>query len=252
MAFTLVTNTNAADKTAGTSKTYLLSSGNSQAIGDLMVLILAMDNAGTNGAAPTVTDIQFGGVSQPWALQASGLQDPGAASDGAAVQIFTWVATAAVASGSITVTTDVSVTAGAIIFYRFTTDGGTLSFTAATASAGAPPSDVGISGNAVGDLFIGGAAQEGTAAVSGDLDTDGGAWTTIRSNATAGGSATTNMRVAAQTKITSSAVDQFWRAAAMSGDGVVTMLRIREGATAPDRRRRYYNRRPVPIMRAVR
>lgn len=247
MAFAHVASYSAQNKTAAFSKAFAFNY--TDVAGRLYVLVVALDNMGTNGAAPTVVDIRDAGpsfTSFDYLLQHSMLTDPGAAGDGAYVAIYSWIGSGLGAISGVVVQSSESVTAGAVVLHEFTVGIGALTFTQGTTGAGVACT---VTPSAVGDLVVGGWAEEGTTAGTGDSDTTGGSWSTAVQNGTSGGSATTNMRAGSQYKIVTSTVQQSWLMSG-SGDQANAVISINE-ASAADRHRMPSRHTAPAIHRAV-
>src|SRR3990167_3374082 len=85
MALTVINRGSGANKNAGTS--YAFSPASNFAASSLAVLVIACDNAGTNGADPITGVTDDGG--NTWTQRQAALNDPGAASAGAVCHIWT-------------------------------------------------------------------------------------------------------------------------------------------------------------------
>src|SRR3990167_5118653 len=85
MALTVTNRGSGANKTAGTR--YTFSPASTFAAGSLAVLVIACDNAGTDGADPITGVTDDGG--NTWTQRQAALNDPGGASAGAVCRIYT-------------------------------------------------------------------------------------------------------------------------------------------------------------------
>lgn len=181
MALTVTGLGSGATTTTGTTVAVTLTAA--VAVNDLIVACVAVDNTGTNGAAPatlTVTDSK----SQPYHAISTGLVDPGAASAGAYAAMFVGVCTTAMTtSDTVTVTTGTAAAMNLHV-YKVTPGTGKLVYLGtkggATTTAGTSAT-VTTGSLASGEAVIGMAAIErGNAtknlSVTADPDTTNGSW----------------------------------------------------------------------------
>jgi hypothetical protein len=189
--------------------------------GSLAVLALAYDNSGASGADPysSITD----NAGNTWLSRASGLNDPGAASAGSTIRIFTTTVGTLGTGNTITVTFGTSTTAKSWTLTQFTSN--VTDFTADYLSAGTQAS--GSSGNAI----FGAMANEGNATVTADSDTTNGSWSTQQT--VANGTGTGGMQVASQYKIVNATGNQTYNLTlSATGDWVINTIQITEVALA--------------------
>lgn len=195
----------------------------------LAVLALAYDNSGGGGADPysSITD----SVGNLWTSRANGLNDPGAASAGSTIRIFTATVTQLNTTDSITVTFGSSTTAKSWTLTEFssnTADFGADFLSASTPSTGAntTPAAAAVNVNN-GDAIFGAMANEGNATVTADSDTTNGSWSTQQT--VANGTGLTGMQVASQFKIVNATGNQTYNLTlSASGDWVVNTINITE------------------------
>lgn len=178
-------------------------------VGDLLVVEVAANNAGTNGAAATtvITDA----VGNTYTQRAQINRDPGAANEGATLTLFTGVITNAITGQNLTCTfTNGQPTRAVLGGYKFVPGAGeTASYistdTTGTSGSGTASSIVTTSITS-GDTVVGAIALESDAAITGDSDTSNGSWSTIYGNTTGSGNA--GMQLRSQYKTVSATATQ--------------------------------------------
>jgi hypothetical protein len=199
----------------------------------LAVLALAYDNSGTGGSDPysSITD----NAGNTWTSRANGLNDPGAASAGSTLRIFTSLVSNLLTTNTITVTFGSSTTAKSWSLTQFSSN--TLDFTANFLSAGVsttgssttPTSSITSVTN--GNAIFGAMANEGNATITADSDTTNGTWSTQQTQNN--GTGTTGMQVASQYKIVNATGNQTYNVTlSATGDWVVCNITIQEVASA--------------------
>lgn len=165
------------------------------------VLAIAYDNAGTQGADPytSITD----NAGNTWTSRFNGLNDPGAASAGATLRIFSANIASLTTVQQITINFSATVTAKAWILYEFSSN--TSGFTAGFLSANTPTtgSATAVATSSVtvnnGDAILGAVAYEDSGAYTGDSDTINGTWS-LPNNPSIG-TGTSAMSLAGQYKV---------------------------------------------------
>ena len=186
---------------------------------DLIVVCVAADNNGTNGAASisSVTDSKGHTYTQRQIQN----QDPSTAASGATVAIYTAVATTGLTNGdTITVNFSPNTTAKAMYvwrvsaasteFVKYVTAGGAVG-----ATANPTVTTVSITS---GNAMIGALASESNVTPTADTDTTGGSWAG-HTNATANtGTAATSMNVHTGYKITTATGTQTWNQTLVAND----------------------------------
>lgn len=199
----------------------------------LAVLALAYDNSGTQGADPytSITD----NAGNTWTSRANGLNDPGAASAGSTLRIFTSFVSSLTTSNTITVSFSASTTAKSWTLTQFTSN--TANFIASYLSAGTSTtgSTTTPSSNAQsvtnGNAIFGALANEGNATITADSDTTNGSWSTQQT--VNNGTGTSGMQVASQYKIVNATGNQTYNLTlSAAGDWVVCNINIQEVATS--------------------
>lgn len=187
---------------ATSTATLVVTSTVSFAAGDMVVVCIAADNAGTQGASSisSVTDSK----SHTYTQRAIQNQDPAAASAGATVAIYTAFVTSAMTTSD-TFTVNFSpntqyksavvwkATAASTEFPKFLSNGGTVG---STANPSLASTSIGS-----GDAVIYALAVENNATLTGDSDTTNGSWSTLYTDIGTGGTAVTSMRVGSQFKV---------------------------------------------------
>lgn len=235
MALTVTSRGTNKDKTAGTS--YGFSPGSNFAIDSLAVLVIACDNAGTNGANP-ITGVTDNGTGQGWAQRQTVNRTPGSvANDGCSCEIWTQqigsgrlntTDTVTVAFGAVSVAakayTLIEVTAGGGTYARYltgnTTSGSGTAFTMTTASI------------ANTDAVICGLALEDNSSGADDADTTNGNWSTGQASNTTTGGAATNIGTRSQAKVVTATGAQTWNFTVTNTDWAAAWIEVYEAPAA--------------------
>lgn len=196
------------------------------------VLALAYDNSGGGGADPysSITD----NAGNTWTPRANGLNDPGAASAGSTLRIFTSPVATLNTSNTITVTFGSTTTAKSWTLTEFTSDISTQTpaflsaGTSTTGSTTTPSSNSTITQN--GSVIFGAVANEGNATITADSDTTNGTWSTQQT--VNNGTGTGGMQIASQYKIVNATGGQTYNVTlSAAGDWVVCVILINEVAS---------------------
>lgn len=233
MAFTAVVDYGSSQsKTAGTALTFNTNNGS---VGNLAVVVIASDNvATTTGASTLVSSVaDNAGNSYAKADEYTYPSATPAAGNGATISVWYKVLTAATTQTNVlTVTFASSVTAKAAISYLYSIGAGSTvsvqSQTQNTVSAGAPGS-LSLSGLPSGEyLFVRGVAQENT----GTGVTGTSLWTVWPANTTAGSTAATNMRVAAEHRVLTGTTATSNPTLNTTGDSTSVLIAFKETAGA--------------------
>jgi len=156
------------------------------ATGSMGVLVVAADNAGTNGSAANlpagpITD----SVGNTWTQRQTSIYDPGAASAGVELAIYTAPITVTMVAGSSTITLSYvnAILNKAWALWEFAPpSGGTIAYAANGTSAGSASASPTVTTSSIanGDIVIGLGGEENTGGVGdgwvGDSDTSNGSW----------------------------------------------------------------------------
>lgn len=174
--------------------------------GALAILCVSYDNSGASGADPftTITDT----VGNTWTSRINRLNDPGAASAGAALRIFTSKITTLTTANTITVSFSASTTAKAWTLTEVTAGAGFVpvySSGNSTAQTTATPTITSTS-IPLGGLILGVAGGEGNGTTTGDADTTNGTWSTQQE--TGFGTTTGGIEITSQFKVVTAAATQ--------------------------------------------
>lgn len=200
-------------------------------VGDWLVVIAASANAGTNGAASISGVVDSDGVNT-YTQRALINFDPGAASAGATLGIFTANVTLALSADTITVNHSVNTPEKAVQVYKVVPGASeVVSFIAADTT--------GSTGNATthsaatisvtnGDIIFGAASIETDDAVTGDSDTTNGSWSAIITRLADNGADASTMSSSSQYKTVTATGNQDWACTTASArDSARTYLVIR-------------------------
>lgn len=198
MALTF-TNVTTANSTASSSA--LTAASLTIAAGQWVLVAIAADNNGTNGAASLtgVTD----SAGNTYTQLALNNQDPGAANEGTTLGIYLAKINAALSSGSISANFSPNTTSKAMSIKRISVDAGETLETFAV-GAGFTGSGTAYSSGAVsvtnGYTIYGATALEQGSAAAADTDTTNGNWSTAHTAAASTGTNTTSQAITTQQK----------------------------------------------------
>jgi len=194
-------------------------------VGDMIVVCVAADNQGSAGAISiaSVTDSK----SHTYTSRVSRNNDPGTASSGASVAIFTApVTTAMTTSDTVTINFSPNTTskaavlweiaAGATEFPKYLSNGGST-------GSGTNPSLQSTSIGS-GDAVIYALAAESNATLTGDSDTTNGNWSTLYTDVGNTGTSLTSMRVGSQYKVTTGTATQTWNTTLTTSDWAISYI----------------------------
>jgi len=196
--------------------------------GSLAVLALAYDNSGGAGADPysSITD----NAGNTWVSRTNGLNDPGAASAGCALRIFTADVVSLGTSNTITVTFGSSTTAKSWTLTQLTSD--LPNYVARFIEAKTPATGSGTTPTLVVATPIPRAifcamGNEGNATVTADSDIINGNWSTQQT--ISNGTGTSGIQVASQYKdVISDGTQTYNLTLSASGDWVACAIRLVE------------------------
>lgn len=205
-------------------------------VGDWLVVLVAVDNSGTNGAEP-ITNVVDSDAINSYTERAVINYDPGAASAGATLGIFTCSVTSALSNDTVTCNLSPNGTQAGIQVYRVQPGASeVVSFIACDTT--------GVTGNATsytaatisvtsGDIIFGAASIETDDTVTGDTDTTNGSWSTILTRLGDGGADAAAMSCSSQHKTTTGTGNQDWACTtATARDSARTYLVIRSAVPA--------------------
>ena len=172
------------------------------ALGDLVVVRVATDNL--SATTPTFTAMDSGANTYTTSVQKAQNATP---NSGAACAILaTRATTAMITGGTITVVLSGAVNCRAAYAESFTGVGLTVRASNSLGQAAASTSGSGAATPAIGDLVLGVAAVETSAAITGDPDTTGGPWSAMAAFVANTGTSLTSMSLAGQWKVSNAAV----------------------------------------------
>ena len=186
---------------------------------DMIVVVVAADNNGTNGAASisSVSDSK----GHTYTQRRISNQDPGAAAAGATVAIYTAVATTGLVNGD-TITVNFSPNTAAKAMYIWKVAAASTEFVKYVNAGGATGATANPTVTTVsitsGDAVIGGLASESNVTPTADTDTTNGSWaghTNVTANT---GTAATSMNVHTGYKITTGTGTQTWNQTLVAND----------------------------------
>lgn len=225
-----ITVTNRGTASDGVSRAFLdIVAASDCTAGELVVLAIAYNNAGTNGADPFNTIYDSSG--NTWFLMYAGLNDPSSANAGLCLRVYgTYQNNNQLTAGQnatvefspnvvakVATLTEISSDSPNNLAYSTISDQITL--TATPSVTGSP--------TAVGDCIFGASSKEGTSAITDDSDTTNGSWSTGQQSII--GSGTSGMSVITQAKVaTGTASMTFDPVSATNTDCITVMLRIYE------------------------
>lgn len=221
------------NQTSATTLVITVGGGN-VAVGDLIVVYIAADNAGTSGASSisSVTDSGGNSYSQ---IKLQNRTAGSVAADGCTCAIYASVATTGLTSGSSTITVNFSpaTTAKAARYQAFSGVGALSTSVPAVSSSGsgATYDATALNPTLSGMLVVACAANESATAPAADSDTVGGAWNgTTQSSAGSGGDATKMAVRSAYKIVAAEAAQQFNGATGASTDWAAVAAAYHEPA----------------------
>jgi hypothetical protein len=195
------------------------------AVGDMVVVCIASDNNGTNGAdsVTSVTDSK----SHTYTLRAERNNDPGAAAAGASVNIYTTIVTTAMTTSDVvTANFSPNTSSKAMVIWEVAPGAGetpTYVSNGGNTNNGTNPALTSTS-IASGDAVIYALAAESRATLTGDSDTTRGSWSTLHTSLADTGTNGTSMRVGSQYKVVNAAGTQAWGTTLNSSDWAISYI----------------------------
>ena len=234
MAITVTVKGTANDNTAGL--TLAMSPSANCTAGATMVLWIALDNSGFNGAATscTVADTK----SNTWTSRIVGTQDPGAANAGITLRCFTTVQNGGALTTGDTITATLGDNSKGCMALEELVGAGTISYlngATVAGSTGTPTitSDVLAAGNAI----LGAGAYEDTEFPGGyDGDTTNGTWSAGQGNSTGGASPDdTGVYIECQSKVVTGAGAQTYNPTNTGFDNVIGWVAFSEAISLRSR-----------------
>lgn len=201
------------------SATLVFTAAQAYSVGDWIVALVSADNAGTNGASSitTMTDVQ-GNI---YTKQTEATYDPGAASDGITLAIFTAPVTTALGTGdnqTINFSPNTASKVAAVYRVRPATGRSVVFVTAGSttvAASNTPSISTGF--RTVLDVVIGGLARPDRNGSNGDSDTVGGFWSGPFSRSADTGSNATSAAITGEYKVPNANGTQTWDPAPTGG-----------------------------------
>ena len=218
------------------------------AVGDWLVVIASSANSGTAGAASQSGVVDSDGVNV-YTQRALINYDPGAASAGATLGIYTCPVTSTLSSDTITVNHSADTPQKACCVYKVVPGAGETVSVIAVDTTGITGNDTEHAAALVavtsGDVIFGGAAIETDDTVTGDTDTDNGSWSSVVTRLADGGADASTMSCVSQYKTATGTGNQTWSCTTASGrDSARTYLVIRSAVPpvyVKPRRYHHYN-----------
>jgi len=194
---------------SATASATLVIGSNTGSVGDILVVLIAADNAGTLGAT-SIASVTDG--SNTYTLRGSLTNnDPGAAEAGVTLGIYTSVLTVALSNANITVNFSPNTTRKCAQVYRGVPGAADIpKFFAAGAGATGTSNATTITNSSVanGYTIFGAAAVETDDAITADSDTTNGSWSTIRTTLQDDGADANTMTLSSQWKTVSATAAQ--------------------------------------------
>jgi dynein heavy chain len=195
------------------------------AVGDMVVVCIASDNNGTNGADSvlSVTDSR----SHTYTVRAEQNNDPGAAAAGASVNIYTTIVTTAMTTSDVVTTNFSPNTASkAMVIWEVAPGAGetpTYVSNGGSTNNGTNPALTSTS-IASGNAVIYALAAETAATLTGDSDTTRGSWSALYSSVANTGTNGTSMTVGSQYKVVNAAGTQAWGTTLNTSDWAISYI----------------------------
>lgn len=217
--------------TAATS--FTITPASNFAAGSHAVLCVAYDNSGASGADPfsSISD----SVGNTWISRQAALYDPGAASAGATLRIFTspMLTGALTTSNTITVNFGAnSTTAKSWVLHEVTcATGSIVRYVTGNVNAGAGTGTPTVTTTSItnGNMVVGAGAAESASTWTQDGDTTNGSWSAQQANAA--GTGTSGMSVTSQRKIVSASGTQTYNPTLTSADVILAWIELTEAVS---------------------
>lgn len=227
MALSAANRGSGGNNTAATSLT--ITPASNFTAGSFGILAVAYDNAGSQGADPfiTISDTPV----NAWTTRITVLNDPGAASAGAALRIFTAPISTLTTANTITVSfgaTSVTAKAWTLVEVSTNVAGAVVSYlTGSQATGSGTTQTITTSSITINNLVFGALGQEGNGTRTGDSDTTNGSWSTAQS---AGfGTTTGGQEIISQYKIVTATGAQTYNPTATAlGDWCIGWISVSE------------------------
>ncbi len=207
-----LTITDLASATSTTSGSTLNVTGITAAVGDMLVLACAADNASGGGSSTSATITDAAG--NTWTRRSVTNQNDvlSVSNDGTTLSIWTSLLTHALSSATITINFSPNTTSKAAILKKVSPGAGeTVNFDSVGPGVASTPSTSQSSGNVSvtsGRTIIGFLALETNATPTGDSDTTNGSWSTQQSASANTGTAGTSQTISGQHKTVSATGNQ--------------------------------------------
>jgi hypothetical protein len=223
--------------------TITITPGSNLAAGSMAVLILASDNTGSGGNTSATPASETDSVGNTWTKRLSAIYDPGAASAGVELSIYTAHLTTALTTSNNLVLDFVSVQPPAkswALLEVVPGAGKIATFVTGAAGTGAASATPTVTTSSItsGHVVIGGGGSESTLTWTGDADTSNGNWTNEQE--IGNGTGTSGMAVTSQAKITTGTATQTYNPTQTSADQIIGWIQIQESDPV--------SRRPVVIL----
>lgn len=215
--------------TSITATATLAITGIDASVGDMLVVLVAADNAGVNGAASLTTVGDSGGVN---VYTSRGIfnYDPSGVDAGATLGMFTCLVTSALVAATITVNFSPNTTQKVATVHRIVPAAGYVpTFRAVGAGSGAFTNVPSITATSVADddFIFGAYAVETDDALTGDADASNGSWSAGDVVTADAGADAVCMKIGVQWKRTSATGDQTYNPThSTARDGMINWLTI--------------------------
>lgn len=206
------------------------------AVGDMVVVCIASDNNGTNGAdsVTSVTDSK----SHTYTVRAEQNNDPGADAAGASVNIYTTIVTTAMTTSDVvTANFSPNTSSKAMVIWGVAPGAGerpTYVSNGGTTNNGTDPALTSTS-IASGDAVIYALAAETQATLTGDSDTTRGSWSTLHTSVANTGTNGTSMLVGSQYKVVNAVGTQSWNTTLNTSDWAISYIILNPTSTTQQR-----------------
>lgn len=227
MALSAANRGSGGNATAATS--IAITPGSNFTAGSLAVLAISYDNSANQGADPfsTITD----SVGNTWTSRIAVLNDPGAASAGSTLRIFTSNVSSLTSANTITVSfgsNSTTAKAWTLTEVASNATGGSASYvTGSQATGSGTTQTLTTSTIAINNFVLGALGQEGNGTRTADTDTLNGSWSTAQS--TGFGTTTGGIEIISQYKIVTAAGAQTYNPTASPlGDWCMGWIEVTE------------------------
>lgn len=197
--------------------------------GSMAVLVLATDNSGTAGSTPATPSSGTDSVGNTWTRRVNPIYDPGAASAGVELAIYTSVLTTQLTTSDNLTLSVTTMTAKAWALWQVTPDTGmVMTFSDSGNNTGAASASPTVTTSTLDtdDVVIGGGGAESANTWTQDGDTSNGNWSSQQADGY--GTGNSGMSVTSQAKVVTASATQTYNPTLTSADVILGWVSLRQ------------------------